>query len=98
VEITEFLLRKDVQELGLLIIAALITTLCAIWYRRRLKAADAREELNVLRRYRAPTPVREYEDMDEDERLSAQRRAEAQGWLDDYDEEDLERDQQRLSA
>lgn len=96
-ELNDLLLREDVQAFLLYVVVSLITILSAIRYYRVVKA-DEDAELKVLAGYRSFTPVREYEDMEEDERLAVQRRAEALGWLDDYDEDDLERDRQRLSA
>lgn len=80
-EITEALLRDDVRTLLKISLAALFAVWVGIRYYRVIKA-DEDAEIKVLAGY-ASFPVREYEDMEEDERLLTQRRAEALNWFDE---------------
>lgn len=81
-ELTEALLRDDVRTLLKISLAALFAVWVGIRYYRVVKA-DEDAELNLLAGYASFAPPREYEDMEEDERLSAQRRAEALNWFDE---------------
>lgn len=101
----DVLLQDDVRTLLKLVLVSLFALWVGIRYYRVLRDAERDAELDTLvaaqprkARTRAPAIDDMIDDMEEDERLAVQRRAEALGWLDDYDEEDDSPDRNRKSA